>query len=162
MLNIHTDILTGRLDNANEKQWALHNIIPSYSSFSRDERLWIVAFLFISCRLWPYYWTIIWRREEEKQSRCRFRSIRVPTCLKNSSIRALVQRECSAQGLDGWLMSAVWSNRDSALGLSILLEEAWCTCFVVVVVHLRHVWKADLTPASVTLICLSASLCGTF
>lgn len=49
------------------------------------------------------------------------------TCWKNSSIRALVQRECSAQGLDGWLMSAVWSNRDRALGLSILCEKAQCT-----------------------------------
>lgn len=57
---------------------------------------------------------------------------RVPTCWKNSSIRALVQRECSAQGFDGWLMSAVWSSSDSALGLSILWREAsytlFCTC----------------------------------
>lgn len=58
------------------------------------------------------------------------RLFRVSTCWKNSSIRALVQREWSAQGFDGWLMSAVWSSRDSALGLSILWKEASHTLFL--------------------------------
>lgn len=42
------------------------------------------------------------------------------TCLKNSSSSEVVQRWCMFQFLAGWLMSAVCSNRDKALGLSIL------------------------------------------
>lgn len=67
--------------------------------------------------------------ELENETKANVTSFRVSTCWKNSSIRALVQRECSAQGFDGWLMSAVWSSRDSALGLSILWKEASYTLF---------------------------------
>ena len=42
------------------------------------------------------------------------------TCLKNSSISALVQRLCTAHCLVGWLMSAACSSSDSTLDLSIL------------------------------------------
>lgn len=80
------------------------------------------------------------RRKEGKRT---VTSIRVPTCRKNSSIRALVQRECSAQGLDGWLMSAVWSNRDSALGLSILLAEAWWTFFFLLCLAVQTCFKIN-------------------
>lgn len=42
------------------------------------------------------------------------------TCLKNSSISALVQRLCTAHCLVGWLMSAACSSSESTLDLSIL------------------------------------------
>lgn len=79
--------------------------------------------------------------------------IRFPTCWKNSSISALVQRECSGQGFDGWLMSAVWSNRDSALGLSILLEITWdllvfCFCLM------TQIWAMPGSP-SLSQLCVS-------
>lgn len=91
-----------------------------------------------------------WDKEKRKSEQSHFL---VPTCRKNSSISALVQRECSAQGFDGWLMSAVWSNRESALGLSILLEKAW----------FLFLWcpasQANRAQASVTLICLCVCAC---
>lgn len=46
------------------------------------------------------------------------------TCLKNSSRREVVQRWWRSQLLAGWLMSAVCSSRDRALGLSMLQKRA--------------------------------------
>lgn len=49
-----------------------------------------------------------------------------PTCLKNSSISALVQRLCTAHCLVGWLISAACSSSDSTLDLSILRRGPRC------------------------------------
>lgn len=51
-----------------------------------------------------------------------------PTCLKNSSRREVVQRWWRSQLLAGWLMSAVCSSRDRALGLSMLQETHVHSC----------------------------------
>lgn len=50
------------------------------------------------------------------------------TCLKNSSRREVVQRWWRSQLLAGWLMSAVCSSRDRALGLSMLQETNIFSC----------------------------------
>lgn len=50
------------------------------------------------------------------------------TCLKNSSRREVVQRWWRSQLLAGWLMSAVCSSRDRALGLSMLQETNVFSC----------------------------------